>query len=186
MDKIFGKWDTNEVEIADRGVACYINLKPVFVLHTSGRHAKQIFAKSEQSIVERLINRMMQKEKNTGKKARSYNIVKEAFDIIYEKSGKNPIQMLCDAIANAGPREEVVRLKYGGIVVPKAVDTSSQRRVDQALKFISHGAWQMSFKSKKSIAECLADEIIAVASYDAKSYAISQKDAKERVAKGAR
>jgi len=186
LKKVFGKWDPEEVEIKDLGIKCYINLKPVLVPHTCGRHSKQIFAKSEQSIVERLINKMMRKEHNTGKKIKAYNIVKRAFDIIHERTGNNPLQVLVDAIANAGPREEIVRLKYGGIVVPKAVDTSSQRRVDQALMFIAQGAWQRSFKNRKSIEECLADEIIAAANYDVKCYAISQKESKERVAEGAR
>ncbi|MEM0351258.1 MAG: 30S ribosomal protein S7, partial [Archaeoglobaceae archaeon] len=115
-----------------------------------------------------------------------YNLVREAFEIIERKTKKNPIQVLVDAIVNAGPREEVVRLKYGGIAVPKAVDTSSLRRVDVALRNIVEGARRMAFKSKKSFAYCLADEIIAAANNDTKSYAVSKKEEVERVAKSAR
>jgi len=32
--------------------------------------------------------------------------------------------VLVDAVENTGPREETVRLKYGGINVPKSVDTA--------------------------------------------------------------
>ena len=42
----------------------------------------------------------------------------------------NPVQVFVNAIENAAPREEVTRLKYGGIAVPKAVDVSPSRRVD--------------------------------------------------------
>ncbi|HEX59009.1 MAG TPA: 30S ribosomal protein S7 [Methanomicrobia archaeon] len=185
QNKIFGKWDVSEVEIKDIALHRYITLEPKSALHTGGRHAKKPFAKAEVCIVERLINKMMRGGRNTGKKLKAYNIVKRAFDIIYEKTKENPVQLLVDAITNAGPREETVRLKYGGIAVPKAVDTSTQRRVDQALMFIAQGAQKAAFKSKRSIEECLADEIISAAK-NRKCYSISQKEEKERIAKGAR
>jgi small subunit ribosomal protein S7 len=128
----------------------------------------------------------MRNEQNTGQKQTALRIVDEAFDIINSKTEKNPVQVLVEAIANAGPREEVVRLKYGGISVPKAVDTSSQRRVDTALRYITMGANQASYKSRKSAASCLASELIAASNRDAKCFSINRKDAKERVAKAAR
>jgi small subunit ribosomal protein S7 len=184
--KVFGKWDPTEVEVADLSIKGYMNLAPKAVMHSGGRHAKQQFKKSEQHIVERLVNKMMRKEKNTGKKLKAYGIVEDAFDIVHQKTKENPLTVLARAVANAGPREEVVRLKYGGITVPKAVDTSPQRRVDTALMFISKGAREASFKKTKSVEAALADEIIAAANYDVKSYAINHKDSVERVAKAAR
>ena len=186
MDKLFDKWDLSEVEVTDMGTRRYVDLSPRIVLHTGGKHSSKQFNKSSVPIVERLINRIMQKAANTGKKQRAYSIVVSAFDIIHDKTGKNPVQALVDAIANAGPREEVVRLKYGGIAVPKAVDTSPQRRVDIALRFIAEGARRSAFKSKRSIITSLADEIMAASSYDVRSYSINQKQSLERVAKSAR
>jgi len=183
---VFGKWDPEEVEIKDPALKNYICLEPRYVIHTHGRHAKIPFAKQNVFIVERLINKVMRKGKNTGKKHMAYDIVREAFEIIHRKTGKNPLQVLVDAIINAGPREEVVRLKYGGIAVPKSVDTSSLRRVDVALRNIAEGARLAAFKSKKSIAECLADEIIAAANNDSRSYAVAKKEEVERIAKSAR
>jgi small subunit ribosomal protein S7 len=184
--KIFGKWDSSEVEIKDPGIKRYVSLTPVIVPHSSGRHARQQFNKSEIPIVERLVNNIMRSEQNTGKKQLTLRIVEEAFDIINKKTQQNPIQVLVDAIGNAGPREEVVRLKYGGISVPKAVDTAPQRRVDTALRYISMGTKNASFKSKRSAAECLASELIGAANRDAKCFSINRKDAKERVSKAAR
>ena len=186
MDKLFGKWDLSEVETKDMGTRRYVDLSPRIVLHTGGKHSSRQFNKSSVSIVERLINKIMQKAANTGKKQRAYSTVVSAFDIIHEKTGQNPVQALVDAVANAGPREEVVRLKYGGIAVPKAVDTSPQRRVDIALRFIAEGARRSAFKSKRSIITSLADEIMAASSYDVRSYSINQKQSLERVAKSAR
>ncbi|RQW80184.1 MAG: 30S ribosomal protein S7 [Methanothrix sp.] len=184
--KVFGKWDPAEVEIADLSVKGYMGMAPKAVMHSGGRHAKQQFKKSEQHIVERLINKMMRTERNTGKKLKAYGIVEGAFDIIAKRTKENPLSVLAKAIANAGPREEVVRLKYGGITVPKAVDTAPQRRVDTALMFISKGARGASFKKAKSAEVALADEIIAAANRDVKSYAINHRDSVERVAKAAR
>ncbi len=184
--KVFGKWDVEEVVVNDPALKNYICLKPRFVPHTHGRHANTPFAKQNVFIVERLINKVMRKGRNTGKKMLAYDIVRKAFDIIYERTKKNPIQVLVDAIINAGPREEVVRLKYGGIAVPKSVDTSSLRRVDVALRNICEGARQRAFKNPKSIAECLAEEIILAAKNDPKSYAVAKKEEVERIAKSAR
>ena len=184
--KMFGKWDLSEVDVTDPGIKRYVCLKAVTVPHSSGRHARQQFHKSDISIVERLVNNLMRTEKNTGKKQVAMRTVDEAFDVINKKTGKNPVQVLVDAIANAGPREEVVRLKYGGISVPKAVDTAPQRRVDSALRYISIGTRQAAFKSKRSVADCLATELLAASNSDSKAFSISRKDAKERVAKAAR
>ncbi|MCD5425101.1 MAG: 30S ribosomal protein S7 [Methanosarcinaceae archaeon] len=184
--KIFNKWAVSEIEVKDLGMKRYISLKPVIIPHSGGKHAKQQFNKSDISIVERLVNNMMRKETNTGKKQLVLRIVREAFDIINAKTKKNPVQILVDAISNAGPREEVVRLKYGGISVPKAVDTAPQRRVDSALRSITIGAKKASFKTKRSAAQCLASELMDAANHDAKSFSVKKKDDKERVAKSAR
>ncbi len=185
FDKIFDKWDISEVKIEDIGVEKHVSLQPVSALHTGGRHAKQQFEESKVCIVERLINKLMRAEKNTGKKLKTYKVVKKAFDLIYEATGENPLQVLVDAIQNTGPREETIRLRFGGILVPKAVDVSSQRRVEQAMRFIVQGAQKCAFKSSKSIERCLADELIAAAR-NTKCYSISKKEEKERIARAAR
>ncbi len=109
-----------------------------------------------------------------------------AFGTIEKKAKKNPIQVLVDAIEKSAPREEVTRLKYGGISVPKAVDIAPSRRLDLALRNICQGAVQSSFKNKKAIEECLADEILAAAKGDMSSAAINKKEEMERVASSAR
>lgn len=186
MVKLFDKWDIDDVEIKDLGVKRYVNIEPVLIVHTGGKHARQQFNKSELNIVERLINKLMLNEGNTGKKTKAMKSVEESFDIIHDRTEKNPVQVLVTAIENAGPREETVRLKYGGISVPKAVDTAPQRRVDLALQFIARGAQRASYKSKTSLAEALANEIIAAADYDVKAFSIGKKEERERVARAAR
>lgn len=183
---LFGKYDMTQVVVKDPSIKRYINLKPLVVPHTGGKSAFRQFKKADMPIVERLINKLMRNETNTGEKTKCYNIVRNSFEIIATRTKQNPVQVLVDAIENAGPREETVRLKYGGINVPKSVDTAPMRRVDQALMFICAGAEKASFKSKKSIESALADELIAASKGDVKSYSVGKKDEKERVAKAAR
>jgi small subunit ribosomal protein S7 len=182
--QLFGVWDVDEIEYADPSTRRYITVTPI--AHTMGRHASKQFQKSEISIVERLINRLMQTEENTGHKQKAMRIVRDAFEIVHERTEENPVQVLVTAVENAAPREETVRLKYGGISVPQAVDVAPQRRVDQALMFIAQGAYRGSYKSKTSAAEALARQLVGAADYDVQTYAISQKEESERVAAAAR
>lgn len=183
---LFNRWDMTEVEIQDPSLARYVNLHTMIVPHSCGKLVGQQFNKSNMLIVERLINKLMQTEKNTGKKELAIRIVRDAFEIVNKKTKKNPVQVLVEAVANTGPREETVRLKYGGINVPKSVDTAPQRRVDTALRFITAGVRQASHKKKKSVSEALAEELISAANGDTRSYAVSKKEERERIAKAAR
>jgi small subunit ribosomal protein S7 len=184
--KLFNKWSYRDVIVQDPSLKKYVSLRPVVVPHTSGRHAKKRFGKAIVPVVERLINKLMRKAKNTGKKHLTYNIVKTAFELIHLRTKENPLQVLVRAIENAAPREETTRIVYGGIVYHVAVDVASQRRVDLALRHIAEGAYTCAFRSPKPIEECLADEIIAAASSDPKSYAIQRKEEIERIALSSR
>ncbi|MFC7044549.1 30S ribosomal protein S7 [Halobacteriaceae archaeon GCM10025711] len=181
---LFGKWEVADIEYRDPSTRRYITVTPI--AHTMGRHASKQFQKSEISVVERLTNRLMQRGENSGKKQQAMAIVRDAFDIVHERTDENPVQVLVRAVENASPREETVRLKYGGISVPKAVDVAPQRRVDQALKFLAEGTGKASFKTPTSVEEALADQLIGAADYDVQTYAVAQKEEKERVAAAAR
>ena len=183
---LFGKYGVSDVVVKDGGLAKYISLKMTGVPHSDGRHANRWFGKARLNIVERLINNMMRTEVYTGKKMKAYRVTKEAFDTIAEKTKKNPIQVLVEALENAAPREEITRLQFGGISVPKAVDVGPSRRLDIALRNIANGAIQSSFKNTKPIQDCLADELILASKNDMNSYAVSKKEELERVASSAR
>ncbi len=183
---MFGKFDVSGVMVKDVGMARYIDISAVAVPHSGGRHTNKPFAKAKMSVVERLINGMMRTEDFTGKKLKAYRAVENAFGIIAKKTGKNPLQAFVDALQNVAPREEVTRLQYGGISVPKAVDVAPARRVDLALRYICTGSLEQSHKSKKPIEECLADEIIGASNNDMNSFSVSKKEEIERVAASAR
>ena len=183
---LFDKYDLTEIVINDGGLGKYIDLSPTSIPVSGGKHANRWFGKSRMSIVERLINNMMRTGNYTGKKGKSYQVVKDAFAIIQERTKKNPVQSLVEALENVAPREEVTRLRFGGISVPKAVDISPSRRLDIALRNISRGAVASTFKNKKTIANCLAEEILLAARGDMNSFAVSKKEEIERVAGSAR
>lgn len=183
---LFEKYDLTEVTVKDPGLVKYINLTPIIVPHTGARHGNKSFAKHKMNIVERLINELMRTEVYTGKKNSAFRATREALAIVATRSKENPVQQLVRAIENAAPREEVTRLRYGGISVPKAVDVAPARRLDQSIRRLANGAVEASHKSKNTIAQCLADEILKAAKNDMNSSAVAKKEEIERVAKSAR
>jgi len=196
--KIFGKWDTAGVEVSDVGLKKYINLSPVFMPRSGGRHSKQQFHKSKMNIVERLMNKLqvpghrskkhiITSGRATGKAQLHYKIVKTVFERIEKETGKNPIDILVKAIEHAALREEVTQYQVGGIMVRRAVITSPQRRVDIALRNIVQAAYRKSFAKKDRMIDALTTEILGAYANDPnKSEAIKEKDRLEREAEGAR
>src|SRR5438876_769582 len=186
VEGIGGRMGRSYGDIPDAGLAKYINLSPIVIPHTGGRWANKPFGKAKANLVERLINNMMRTENYTGKKAKSYRVVRTAFEIIAQRTSKHPVQILVDAIEKAAPREEITRLRFGGISVPRAVDVAPSRRLDLALRNICVGAVQATFKNRKAVEECLADEILMAAKGDMQSSAIAKKEELERIASSAR
>ena len=184
--KLFEKWSFKDVQAKDLGLQRYISLKPVVVPHSMGRHEHKRFRKANVNIVERLINNLMRPGKNAGKKAKAMNIVKQAFEIIHLRTGRNPIEALVRAVENSAPCEDTTRISYGGIVYHLSVDVSPQRRIDLALRNICEGARQASINNPRSIEECLAEELVLAANHDMKSYAVSKRHETERIAQSSR
>ncbi len=184
--KLFGKWSFNGIEVKNLGLKRYISLKPIRVPHTMGRHEHRRFRKSEVNLVERLINNLMRPGKNAGKKARAINVTRNAFELIHLRTGRNPIEMLVEAVENSAPCEDTTRISYGGIVYHLAVDIAPLRRVDLALRFLADGARKSAMHKLHSLEECLAEDIILAANGDAKSHAISRRNEMERIARASR
>lgn len=198
--KYFEKWSVENVKVEDSGLHRYIRLEPRLAPHVAGRQNDKRFDKENVPIVERIINKLMRSgpgegkvagksirgSKNCGKKHKAYTIVREAFEKIEEKTGKNPIQILVDAIQNSAPREETTKISYGGITYHEAVDSAPLRRLNVALKNLVDGAYSATFKSEGTIEGSLAEELILAAEGDTESYGVGQKASVERIAKGAR
>ncbi len=195
--KVFNKWSVEGIQVEDPGLQKYLSLTPRIIPKTGARYAGQRFHKSKTFIVERLINKLMvtghqgKKHKRTSghHTGNTETIIKEvitAFEIIEKKTNQNPIYVLVKAIENAAPREEVTSIEYGGARYPKPVEVAPQRRIDLALKYMTQGSYAKAFKSKKSLAEALAEEIINAFNLSTDSFAISKKLELERQSDAAR
>ncbi len=200
--KVFGRWSVEDVVVEDPSLRPYINLEPRILPHTHGRHAKKTFGKAQVHIVERLINKVMRSGASSykvgghfmrreqrslmSKKIKAYEVVKEAFAIIERRTKRNPIQILIKAIENSAPREDTTTIAFGGIRYHMAVDIAPMRRLDVALRNIALGASAKCYKNKTSYAQALAEEIIAAANRDPKSFAYSKKEEIERIAQSSR
>ena len=184
--KLFQKWTFNDITVKDPGLQRYINLTPMTLPHSMGRHERQRFRKARVNIVERFLNGFMRPGKNAGKKARATNIVKQAFEIIHLRTRKNPIEILVQAVENSAPAEDTTRLSYGGVVYHLSVDLAPQRRIDLALRNLTEGARKSSANNPRSLPETLADELILAANHDIKSAAIAKRNEIERIAQSSR
>mmetsp|Transcript_25244 Transcript_25244/g.27993 ORF Transcript_25244/g.27993 Transcript_25244/m.27993 type:complete len:201 (+) Transcript_25244:38-640(+) len=187
--KLWNKWSLSDVEVTDNSLMDHMRVNgrfAVFVPHTAGRYQVKRFRKTQCPLVERLVCSMMAHGRNNGKKLLAVNIVKACFELIHLMTGKNPMQVFVDAVMNAGPREDSTRVGSAGVVRRQAVDVSPLRRVNQAIYQMTLGARNNAFRNIKSIAECLADEIVNAANDNQNSLAIKRKDETERVAKAHR
>merc|ERR1712183_599729 len=171
---LFGKWSCEDVSVNDISLTDYIAVKEKYARympHSAGRFAAKRFRKAQCPIVERLCNSLMMHGRNSGKKLMTVRIVKHAFEIIHLLTDKNPLQVLIDAIINSGPREDSTRIGRAGTVRRQSVDVAPLRRVNQAIWLLCHGAREASFRNIKTIAECLADELINASKGSSNSYA---------------
>jgi small subunit ribosomal protein S7 len=194
--KIFDLYDISEIEVKDPGLKSAINLEPKLILKSQGRNVVKL-GQAKVNVVERLMNKLatgghrgkkhkIEKGRATGKYSKNMKIILEAFKMIEKKTGKNPVQVLVDAIEKSAPRDEVTVIEYGGARYPQAVDVSPLRRVNLALKHLIHGASDKAFNKKKTIAQSLAEEIILTAEESGDSFALRKKKESEAQADSAR
>merc|ERR1719321_2258929 len=175
--KLFGKWTMDDVTCAEISLVDYIKTSGVFVAHSAGRYQTRKFRKALCPIVERMACSLQGAGRNTGKKLKAVRIVKQSLEIIHLLNPEsNPMQVLIDAVKNGGPREDSCKVGSSGTVRRQAVDVSPIRRVNQAIYLITQGARLAAFRSIKTVAECLADEITNCAKESSNSYAIKKKD----------
>ena len=104
-------------------------------------------------LVTRLINNVMY----DGKKGVAQKIVYEAFDIIREKSGEEPLEVFEAAMENVMPLLEVKARRVGGSTYQVPMDVRPERRQTLGLRWITLYARQ---RSEKTMKERLAAEIM--------------------------
>jgi len=65
---LFGEWSFDGITVRDIGLRRYLNIEPIYMPHSGGRHEARKFRKSDMNIVERFINNLMKPGKSGGDK----------------------------------------------------------------------------------------------------------------------
>ncbi len=107
-------------------------------------------------VVTKLVNQIMQ----DGKKGTAQSILYEAFDIIKEKTGKEPMDVYNEALENVKPALEVKSRRVGGSNYQVPLEVSDERSQALALRWIVNYA---KLRNGKGMAINLANELIDAA-----------------------
>ncbi|MDR0861295.1 MAG: 30S ribosomal protein S7 [Oscillospiraceae bacterium] len=107
-------------------------------------------------MVSRLVNSIML----DGKKGVSQKVVYSAFDIIKDKTGKDPLEVYTTALENIMPSLEVKARRVGGATYQVPIEVRPERRRTLGLR------WLTSYsraRNEKTMKERLAGEIMDAA-----------------------
>ena len=104
-------------------------------------------------LVTKLINQIML----DGKKGKAQTILYNAFDMIKEKTGKEPMEVLEQAMENVMPSLEVKSRRVGGANYQVPIEVKADRRQALGLRWIIQYA---RLRGGHSMAENLANELI--------------------------
>ena len=107
-------------------------------------------------LVSRLINNIMQ----DGKKGTAQTILYNAFDIIAEKTGREPMEVFEEAIENIRPVLEVKARRIGGANYQVPVEVRPERRITLGLRWLVQYSRS---RGEKTMEQRLANEIIDAA-----------------------
>jgi len=109
------------------------------------------------AIVTKLINQVML----DGKRGTAQNAVYGAFDIIREKTGRDPLEVFMESLNNVMPMLEVKARRVGGATYQVPLEIRPERRQTLGLR------WLVSYsraRSERTMDQRLAGEIIDAAS----------------------
>ena len=104
-------------------------------------------------LVTKLINNVM----CDGKKGVAQNIVYSAFEIVKEKTGKDPLEVFNEAMENVMPLLEVKARRVGGANYQVPLEVRPERRITLGLRWLTLAARKRSERVTK---ERLANELI--------------------------
>ncbi|ASJ56768.1 30S ribosomal protein S7 [Brevibacillus porteri] len=107
-------------------------------------------------LVTRLINRLML----DGKRGVAQNILYNAFDIIQERTGRNPMEVFEEALKNVMPVLEVKARRVGGANYQVPIEVKPERRTTLGLR------WMVNYsrnRGEKTMEQRLANEIMDAA-----------------------
>ena len=104
-------------------------------------------------VVTKLINNIML----DGKKGVAQKIVYDAFDIIKEKTGKDPLEVFTYAMNNIMPVLEVKARRVGGATYQVPTEVRPERRQTLGLRWLTRYSRE---RNEKTMKERLANELL--------------------------
>ena len=104
-------------------------------------------------VVTKLINNIML----DGKKGVAQRIVYDAFDIIREKTGRDPLEVFTDAMNNIMPVLEVKARRVGGATDQVPMEVRPERRQTLGLRWLTRYSRE---RNEKTMKERLANELL--------------------------
>lgn len=128
-------------------------------------------------MVGKLINQVMRR----GKKTIARKIVYRAFDIIKEKTKKDPLEVFDLAIQNTSPLLEIKPKRVGGATYQVPREVRGERKITLAMRWIINAA---KSKKGKPMREKLAEELISASKNE--GAAIKKKENTHRMAEANR
>jgi small subunit ribosomal protein S7 len=104
-------------------------------------------------IVTRFVNKVMMQ----GKKGVAESIVYDAFDIIREKTGKDPLEVFETALKNVMPALEVRARRVGGANYQVPVEVRADRKLSLGIRWLVNYS---RLRGEKTMRERLAAELL--------------------------
>lgn len=108
----------------------------------------------------KLITRFINKIMIDGKRGKAESILYSAFEIVKERSGKDPMEVFDQALKNVMPVLEVRARRVGGSNYQVPIEVRPERRTTLALRWIVNYA---RLRGEKTMEERLANEILDAA-----------------------
>ncbi|MBP3953403.1 30S ribosomal protein S7 [Bacillus suaedae] len=107
-------------------------------------------------LVTRLINRIME----DGKRGKAQTILYNAFELVKERSGNDPMEVFDQALKNIMPVLEVKARRVGGANYQVPIEVKPERRTTLGLRWLVNYSRQ---RGEKTMEERLANEILDAA-----------------------
>ncbi|WAL61558.1 30S ribosomal protein S7 [Thermocoleostomius sinensis] len=108
----------------------------------------------------RLVTMMVARLMKNGKRSLAYRIVYDAFKLIEERTGTDPLEVFERAVKNATPLVEVKARRVGGATYQVPMEVRSDRGTALALRWLTQFSRQ---RSGRTMAGRLANELMDAA-----------------------
>jgi small subunit ribosomal protein S7 len=114
-------------------------------------------ARYQSTMISLFVARMMRR----GKRSLAVRLMYDAMDIVKDRTGKEPLEVLDLAVKNVGPSVEVKPRRVGGATYQVPMEVAASRRATLAMRWIIDAA---TARTGKSFSEKLANEVMDASS----------------------